>query len=683
MRYCLPRYLKKSVETSLPCRSLINYLLSASEEVSDHGPPQHDLTRSDDDPGPLPEGAGDILSKHTFLVNIMGSTEAGVLPTCVPESSADYSWFRIKPGLPEVEFHDRGEGLYELVYVRDPKVNKRLHSSFNTFPDQDEYPSKDLYVKHPTDPGKWKLVSRTDDVIVLSNGEKVVSIPIEGALHEAPQVEAVITLGHGRFQVAALIEPTEAARKEMSDKEILEKIKPAIQKANSMMPGHAHLATDHVLFTKPDKPMTRTSKGTIMRKVTKTMYEAEINDLYEGGNEDAESDELADIKLFQDDLSATETSLHRIVTTITEAKDIALDQDFFAAGVDSLQVLSLVKQLKFKVKTELPSVDAEKTVIPSLVYSNPNIQALAKAFLALKDPDSGESPEQSHHRAMEEMLAKYSAGIPAVDDAATVLLTGSTGSLGSYLLDDLVALANVRRVYALNRATDGLARQTDASGGRGLSTDFRDKVVFLHADLAQERLGLDEAAYTALRAEVTHIVHNQWPVNFNQALQSFEPHVAGVRRLIDLSAAGARRPPILFTSTVATTAGWSTVHPGEKAPERLIGDVRVPAPMGYGESKYVAEHLLAAAAGLGVSAAIVHVGQLAGPVLRSGVWNKQEWLPSVSFSWSSCGFAASLTAAIARRQLQAPQPDPLVGRRARDHRLGPRRPNLGHPARAV
>ena len=54
-------------------------------------------------------------------------------------------------------------------------------------------------------------------------------------------------------------------------------------------------------------------------------------------------------------------------------------------------------------------------------------------------------------------------------------------------------------------------------------------------------------------------------------------------------------------------------------------------PMGYGESKYVAERLLELAAEeFGVSAAICRVGQLAGPVEKGGMWSKQEWLPSVS-----------------------------------------------------
>jgi thioester reductase-like protein len=60
---------------------------------------------------------------------------------------------------------------------------------------------------------------------------------------------------------------------------------------------------------------------------------------------------------------------------------------------------------------------------------------------------------------------------------------------------------------------------------------------------------------------------------------------------------------------------------------------------GYSESKWVAENLLSAAREeLGVSSAILRVGQIAGPVYiqgKGGVWNKSEWFPSLV---SSCGY---------------------------------------------
>ena len=107
--------------------------------------------------------------------------------------------------------------------------------------------------------------------------------------------------------------------------------------------------------------------------------------------------------------------------------------------------------------------------------------------------------------------------------------------------------------------------------------------------------------------------------------------MAGVLDLIKLSNKSPKKPPILFTSSVSTLGNWPAKHLHEKVPERAFHDFSIPAPMGYGESKYVSERLLEMATEKsGVSAAIVRVGQLTGPVVKDGVWSKQEWLPSVN-----------------------------------------------------
>ena len=124
-------------------------------------------------------------------------------------------------------------------------------------------------------------------------------------------------------------------------------------------------------------------------------------------------------------------------------------------------------------------------------------------------------------------------------------------------------------------------------------------------------------------------------MDFNLSLESFEPHIAGVRNFIDLSNQSTRKPPILFTSSVSTVSNWHAKHSGEKVPEKAFHDLTVPAPIGYGESKYVSELLLEAGAETcGVPAVICRVGQLAGPVIKTkGMWNKQEWLPSVCLTF--------------------------------------------------
>lgn len=123
-------------------------------------------------------------------------------------------------------------------------------------------------------------------------------------------------------------------------------------------------------------------------------------------------------------------------------------------------------------------------------------------------------------------------------------------------------------------------------------------------------------------------------MDFNLSLDSFEPHIAGIREFINISSQSTKKPPILFTSSVSTLGNWHAKHPGEKVPEKAFHDFTIPLPMGYGESKYIGELLLEAGAEkCGVPAVICRVGQLAGPVTKKGgEWGKQEWLPTVSLS---------------------------------------------------
>lgn len=88
----------------------------------------------------------------------------------------------------------------------------------------------------------------------------------------------------------------------------------------------------------------------------------------------------------------------------------------------------------------------------------------------------------------------------------TVVLTGSTGSLGSYLLDTLYHSKRVSRIICLNRSSNAADRHKQISQERGLSPINPDRVEFLKADLSKHKLGIDSACYESLRSTVTHII---------------------------------------------------------------------------------------------------------------------------------------------------------------------------------
>jgi nucleoside-diphosphate-sugar epimerase len=115
-------------------------------------------------------------------------------------------------------------------------------------------------------------------------------------------------------------------------------------------------------------------------------------------------------------------------------------------------------------------------------------------------------------------------------------------------------------------------------------------------------------------------------VNFNWPISTFEPYIRGVRHLIDFSIASAHHSFLLFVSSVAAVGQWDK----GKAPEKSVHDLQA-ASMGYGQSKLIAECLLNKAATFsGVRSSCCRVGIIAGPVEKRGVWNRHEYIPSVS-----------------------------------------------------
>jgi thioester reductase-like protein len=135
-----------------------------------------------------------------------------------------------------------------------------------------------------------------------------------------------------------------------------------------------------------------------------------------------------------------------------------------------------------------------------------------------------------------------------------------------------------------------------------------------------------------LRVRANSFADNQWTVDFNLTLSSFEPHIRGVRNLVDFSVESVKSASIFFISSVGVVNNQRTNAP---VPERLISDLSL-VEGGYGSSKLVSELILSVAnIRSAVPSFVCRVGQIAGPVnVQLGLWNKHEWLPTVSRSIS-------------------------------------------------
>ena len=467
-------------------------------------------------PGPLGKTAGDIISRYTNVLNAIGSSEIGFFPL-LHKDPEDWIYFHLDPRMKGMEFREVSPGLYSQFFTRHESTDP-FHWSFYTFADRSEFSMNDVFSKHPSKPNLWHYEGRSDDLIVLSNGEKFNPNDTEATLRSCPGVSGALVVGQGKFEAAALLElkrsvpDTEEARKE-----VLDSLSPYIAKANECAPTYARLDLAHMFFTSADKPMLRTDKGTVKRRATNQAYEDEIDQLYmDIAGFQASSDT---VQLNPQDLDAIKTGISSMLTEMEGLQNIAMEQEFFTTGMDSLKVMNLVRQLRSSFRDHDGGA-VPHLISPRTVYSNPTIFKLATAiqFLANHGETASGKLEEERIGKMEEMLAKYSHGLPQPnrntcrnqERGFTVVLTGSTGSLGSYLLDCLLTNAQVDKVICLNRGDDSGTKQKIRNKSRGLICEWEeDKVHFLATDLSESNLGLGDDAHKMLLKEASIIIRKE------------------------------------------------------------------------------------------------------------------------------------------------------------------------------
>jgi hypothetical protein len=574
---------------------------------------------------PLASEVGDRISEITHLQSVLGSSECGLFGTLKHQEKKDWKYLEWNPAH-GLEMRDIGEGLCELVVPRGK--SREAHSVFHTYPEKQEYRTGDIFVEHLEKRGLWLYHGRLDDVIVLSNGEKFNPTSMEEIISSHPLIARTVILGQGRFQSSALVEPQWDIWKG-DEKSLISEIWPVIQKANDVAPGHARLMKDHVGLTSASKPFKLTPKGTIQRRQVLKDYADEIEALYSRQGEDNVMQISKDAPP-----SYVKAYIAHVIEEILCVPSVDENADIFALGVDSLQTLRLGQTLQAALKTARPEITLVAFNNQQL-YSHPTIRLLSEyvSNLLQGQHSSPAAPisetDADREIRIAEIVAKYSDDL---EEGHVVVLTGSTGSLGTYLLHELLRDQSVSKIYCLNRSSDAASRQLKSLQEKGLSRfeHFPRRVKFLQAKFGSERLGLTEKEYEILLQEVDTVIHNAWKVNFNHQVEAFEePHIQGVRRLVDFSIASEKTAHIHFVSSISTIEGYSAER-GPSIPETIFTDPTVALRQGYGESKHISERICAtASARRGVPTSIHRVGQIGGPTTKKGMWNKQEWVPSL------------------------------------------------------
>ncbi|KAK2749609.1 putative NRPS-like protein biosynthetic cluster [Myotisia sp. PD_48] len=593
------------------------------------------------------------------LLNHYGSTETGSLSIVfVPGTDYDWRYFRLR------------KDIKLTIEPAESVFGSSQHYKLVTWPFgwNKPFEIQDQLVSDPgIPPTDFRTVGRNDDLIVLATGKKVFPGPLESMLSETANVKAAIAFGDGQFELGVIVEPSVPVLLGEVE-EFKSAIWPVIMAAGDRMDAHARITSkDSIVVAVHGKLLPRSDKGSIMRREAYTIFESEIAEAYIR-LDNPEANEFAP----RLSLNNLEQDLKQLIETELNWK-IPPDQwditdDLFELGMDSLQALRLRRLLIRSLSATEESTSWAEYISRGFVYLHPSVAELARALRHEQVPSG---IVRGRDELIDQLVSQFS--LPAHDlptkiqvqphrnidgHGIVVLLTGSTGSLGSHVLSYLACLEEVTRVVCLNRvhveessSNNAYTRQLQSLRTRGIAIPTRSwqKIVIFETNMSAPLFGLDEAEYTTLSQSVTHILHCAWPMDFKRQVSSFKTQFQTIQNFLLFCreihmAQPSIKPVISFVSSIAVVGRYPDVYGERIVPEEPVIDTKSTNPFGYAEAKLVCERILENAAARysdEITVKCVRCGQITGSKQNS-VWNITEYFPALVKSAQMVGVLPSI-----------------------------------------
>ncbi|KAI8886999.1 acetyl-CoA synthetase-like protein [Backusella circina FSU 941] len=522
----------------------------------------------------------------------------------------------VDPEQPEIKhLYARGDAPFLANYIAN-----RPDGGFDT---------NDLFTEDPENPGHYIYYGRKDDILVMENGEKTNPVPMESTIRQFPVIDQVAVIGHGRQCTAALICLNEDHALDLSPDEMIAEVHEAINAANKDCPNFSKIVPQMVKILPLRKKLPTTDKGTVMRKKAEIFYKDIVEKLYKDFMEGPSHTKPQDVSTWT--MNRTKHYLAENIASVLQLPLSTFDDGskcLFDLGLDSLTCIQFRNRIS----------EYFENVAQNFIFQHRTIDSMAEALMS-KNVEGNEEQMKQRYEQTQKMAEEYiqrankdfriAKNSYDENKPKVIFLTGATGSLGSFMLRDLLKDPTVKKVYCAVRGKEDqlFNRLVEAFASRSLDVSLledTDRVEALPMKFNEPYLGFGKDHYEKLQDEVTIIQHCAWLLDFNLPVDHFDKEcISPFYNLLKFAYKDVNPMHVHFISSVSASAGLA-----EEIEETPIPfDSHITMPMGYAQSKFIIEILFNyLCTEKNMPCYIERLGQVCGDS-ENGVWNTSEQYP--------------------------------------------------------
>jgi amino acid adenylation domain-containing protein/thioester reductase-like protein len=318
-----------------------------------------------------------------------------------------------------------------------------------------------------------------------------------------------------------------------------------------------------------------------------------------------------------------EEQLSKIWAEVLGVESVGIHDNFFNLGGHSLLVTQLVFRVRETFQVELPLRH---------LFEIPALADLAKSIEIARQAGASTISTKTvvdfkTEAVLDPTIYPKTLPVDYTTEPDCIFLTGATGFVGAFLLDELLRQTQAT-IYCLVRSAN-----TEEAKKRIQNTlesyllwneSLSSRIIPIVGDLSQPLLGLSEEQFLAIASKLDVIYHNGAWVHHASPYSTLKAaNVIGTQEVLRL-ASRIKIKPVHFISTCGVFSSVGDL--GVKVVREQDGLDDYPVPSGgYVQSKWVAEKLVTQASDRGLPVCIYRLGRVSGHS-QTGAFNPNDFL---------------------------------------------------------